>query len=664
MKSIIGIIIISFLFTNLIPITSSLKISSNKIIYVDDDNINGPWDGTMEHPYQFIHDGIKQATDGDIVFVHSGNYIDYLWIDQPINLIGEDRNTTIINRYSENLIVIYVTSSNVTINGFTIRKYPDYGIMTNNVNSVRISENNICECDTGIFLYNSYNTLIMKNNINLNKFTGINTYNSYSTHITGNNISDNSEGINQEKSSSVIENNLISNNSYGIRFKDCSNSYIDNNTIISNYHRGIDIVNISKSEIKNNLITDNGATFRYNPSRMQHGFYLSHSSNCVIYKNIIDYNDRGITIYYSDNNTIRKNNILNNPRTGVYLSNSVNNKIYLNNFINNNIQAYDNFQNSWDYKKIGNYWDDFEEKYPNANRKLRGVWDTPYEISNDNIDRYPLVEPFKHVKSYVTTNNNIIYVDDDGSADYKSIQDAIDNASDGYTIYVFEGIYYENGISINITINLIGEDKDTTIIDASQEIDGILIYASYVNISGFKIQNVSRAGINLASNTSDNVNISNNIFYNNAHGIHPYFNHRNLIISNNIFLNNVNGFTLVGCSYASIYQNQFINNSYWGIGLFMSSHCNIFHNNITYGKKFGIHLYGLSHSNYIHHNNFIKNHINAYFVQLSHRNKWDYNYWNEPKTRPYIIFGSLGLLIPLWINIDWHPALKPYDITI
>jgi len=44
------------------------------------------------------------------------------------------------------------------------------------------------------------------------------------------------------------------------------------------------------------------------------------------------------------------------------------------------------------------------------------------------------------------------------------IQDLIDNASDGDTIYIPSGIYYEN-IIINKAINLIGEDKDTTIID-------------------------------------------------------------------------------------------------------------------------------------------------------------------------------------------------------
>ena len=268
--------------------------------------------------------------------------------------------------------------------------------------------------------------------------------------------------------------------------------------------------------------------------------------------------------------------------------------------------------------------------------------------------------------------NNTIYVDDDNTAGpwdgtqehpYRYIQDGVDAASHGDTVYVCSGIYYESYISVNITINLIGEDRDATIIDANQERDAIYVYADYVNISGFKIQNTFRAGINLASNTSNYVNISNNIFSNNGHGIHPYFHNKHTIISNNIFTNNVNGFTLVACSNASIYQNLFINNS-CGIAVFQSNHCDIFHNNITNYKKYGIFLYGFSQFNYIHQNNFIKNSgsINAYFVHFSLHNKWNENYWNEPRMLPYPIIGSLGLVIPSWVNFDWHPAKEPYEI--
>jgi len=56
------------------------------------------------------------------------------------------------------------------------------------------------------------------------------------------------------------------------------------------------------------------------------------------------------------------------------------------------------------------------------------------------------------------SSGKTIYVDDDGGADYTRIQDAIDNATEGDTVYVFNGTYYEN-IVVNKTINLIGEDR-------------------------------------------------------------------------------------------------------------------------------------------------------------------------------------------------------------
>ena len=62
------------------------------------------------------------------------------------------------------------------------------------------------------------------------------------------------------------------------------------------------------------------------------------------------------------------------------------------------------------------------------------------------------------------TGGNTLYVGGSGPNNYTSIQDAIDNASDGDTIYVYSGIYYEN-VVINKRINLIGEDRNGTIID-------------------------------------------------------------------------------------------------------------------------------------------------------------------------------------------------------
>ena len=73
--------------------------------------------------------------------------------------------------------------------------------------------------------------------------------------------------------------------------------------------------------------------------------------------------------------------------------------------------------------------------------------------------------------------------------DFDSIQEAIDNALDGDTVYVKSGEYHEN-IRINKPISLIGENVDSTIIDGNPP-EGfripITIESDNVSVSGFKI---------------------------------------------------------------------------------------------------------------------------------------------------------------------------------
>ena len=82
---------------------------------------------------------------------------------------------------------------------------------------------------------------------------------------------------------------------------------------------------------------------------------------------------------------------------------SNNNIIDHNNLINNIPNAYDECMNYWDYDGIGNYWDDYELRYPEAHKKwLKGIWDTPYDVpGGDNQDRYPLIRPYSKSIPYI-----------------------------------------------------------------------------------------------------------------------------------------------------------------------------------------------------------------------------------------------------------------------
>ena len=76
----------------------------------------------------------------------------------------------------------------------------------------------------------------------------------------------------------------------------------------------------------------------------------------------------------------------------------------------------------------------------------------------------------KETKKVSTTyfDGNILYVGGSGPNNYTKIQDAINDSVDGDTVFVYDesSPYYEY-ITIGKTILLLGEDKNTTIIDAS-----------------------------------------------------------------------------------------------------------------------------------------------------------------------------------------------------
>jgi parallel beta-helix repeat protein len=114
---------------------------------------------------------------------------------------------------------------------------------------------------------------------------------------------------------------------------------------------------------------------------------------------------------------------------------------------------------------------------------VQGVIQTkqPYHFTVDHH-----TSPFFFDQNQLTQNT--FYVDDDGTADYDKIQDAINAASDGDLIFVYSGTYLEN-IRINKKLTIEGENNETTIIDGG-EIDSVIsINSDDVTISCFTVTN-------------------------------------------------------------------------------------------------------------------------------------------------------------------------------
>ena len=127
--------------------------------------------------------------------------------------------------------------------------------------------------------------------------------------------------------------------------------------------------------------------------------------------------------------------------------------------------------------------------------------------------------------------------------DHAKIQQAIDAASHGDTVLVDSGTYFEN-IKFYKSVKLIGEDRDSTIIQHNGSDETVSILVDGCIFNGFTVRNSiggSFSGINIESN--DNV-ITNNIIENNSGwGIYLFYSSNN-IIKNNIFIND--GLNIVG----------------------------------------------------------------------------------------------------------------------
>jgi parallel beta-helix repeat protein len=313
---------------------------------------------------------------------------------------------------------------------------------------------------------------------------------------------------------------------------------------------------------------------------------------------------------------------------------------------------------------------------------------------------------FNTVKAQDTQNyqsssrGNWLYVGGSGPGNYSKIQDAVENASDGDTVFVFIGTYKEGKITINKSINLIGENRITTIYYGDYEL-AFVITQNNVNISGFTIT-YSPDAISIYSN---NNTIMDNIFYHCGRGIHFFGDSSYNKISGNIFtyistaaIRSESGWK-EHCSYNEISHNYIYN---CGGGLALSNnhftlitnnnfrnnpaaindlggYQNTICNNIFFMNENALYMEG--RNNFIKNNNFILNKVDASFKSYfdsfwdsitADKIEWNHNYWNRPRLLPKLIPGlnwypdSAGYGYDSYkcYNIDWFPASQPNDIII
>jgi len=362
------------------------------ITYVDDD-FNSSTPGWNYIYFSEIQPAINATGNGGAVYVANGMYNETIWIEKSIDLIGENKNTTIINGNDNESTISLISSasSETTISGFTVSKggVDDAGIWIGAANNVEICGNNIISNKKYGIEFHGRNITIRNNNISSNSEYGIYLF-AVDSEIYENNFQNNGFGgiwIYSGKNNKIL-NNTINNNGEGVHVSYAENNIISGNSICNNY----DYFGVSIWFSFDNVISYNNISSNDVDGVFIDGFVDGAGNNTIVGNIISENRQDGVDIaYYCENNSVCYNHITSNNNYGIQIrGDSHNNIIYSNNFYENNINAYDECSNIWNstYPLGGNYWSDYGGQDSNDD----GIGDIPYNISGgSNQDLLPLL---------------------------------------------------------------------------------------------------------------------------------------------------------------------------------------------------------------------------------------------------------------------------------
>jgi parallel beta-helix repeat protein len=413
---------------------------SGKTVYVDDNNTNGPWDGSLEHPYRYLQDGVNASKSGDTVYVFSGTYScsNITMNRKSIQLLGENQNTTFFYGY-----ISISHAHGFRISGLTFRSYPvsvNWEACLYISSSIRFTITNDTFEIVGAQKTEVFAILISKSSgwvISHNMFRNV-----------GNGLADWIEAV-------TVFNYRIDDNTFVSKFFDydivaglSASGTISGNRLFSYQASQADTgINVGTSVFVN--ISDNyinftraGITLGGNPFLTRKilvmnntlincrdaGIAFISSSDSIVTKNYVTGGSESILLLFlCERNLIYKNTFANTSDSvfgavmieagsclnrvianqisgntkGVYLVPTAPdypqplNRFHLNNFEGNYRDAIDFYLSLW-YKPTGlfhgegNYWDN----YTGVDKNGDGIGDTPYKIPGlGRKDQYPLMKP-------------------------------------------------------------------------------------------------------------------------------------------------------------------------------------------------------------------------------------------------------------------------------
>ncbi|MCK5260967.1 MAG: right-handed parallel beta-helix repeat-containing protein [Thermoplasmatales archaeon] len=378
-KGVVVAVILLFISVSVIPSSGTNVVEKSSILSFDGNMLYVGGSGPGN--YSSIQNAIDDASKGDTVFVYddSSPYCENIIIDKEINVVGQNKETTVINSSYENYVV-EINAKGVTLSDFTIQNgkywssiqiWSDWCIISNNI--IKYNDGR------GITFQHTLNYCIIQDNIIINNNgTGILFLAGNNFQVQNNTIrNNNGEGIslNGCHKNNIIDNNIINNNGQGLILADCTYTIIEGNNICNNTKNGIDVYHSQygnyshnnsidnnyvchndwngieiRAQSRDNIISNNsviknidfGIDITYYSNRNivtdnyfsenEYGIVINlYSRDNIIKRNILENNFGGIEIYsYCENNNLSRN-IFTSNHQGLTLSDRCNNSTIMNN---------------------------------------------------------------------------------------------------------------------------------------------------------------------------------------------------------------------------------------------------------------------------------------------------------------------------------------------
>lgn len=162
--------------------------------------------------------------------------------------------------------------------------------------------------------------------------------------------------------------------------------WIDGSSVVIS---GCDIYGINSGGIGVSIRKTGSIVSKCNISGFDAGIMLliNAINNKIISCNLYN-NYKGIDIRIGSNDNLVSNCNIYGNNIGIQIwQSSIDNSVYLNNLWRNSQNAVSENKDTWDNGVKGNYWDDYQGVDDNNDN----IGDTPYVISDNNTDRFPLM---------------------------------------------------------------------------------------------------------------------------------------------------------------------------------------------------------------------------------------------------------------------------------